>query len=360
MNQWIETKTDYRGRFIYENGDATMCRFDGGYIGFKDDEMNGCYYYIKDYQGNNRMVVKGSQTIDQVNHYYPDGSLMGEISIEGHAQKFRFGGKELDKTYGLNLYDFHARQYDPQVPAFTSIDPLSENDPNISPYTYCAGDPVNCVDPTGMSWYTCDSTGYSVWFNDEGMETHEREGYTYVGEEGALLGELENKIDLYMRTSGAWKDKRTNGLYENNTSVLIDNSEESNYVDWYKEFQTGTGPEIRVLTNQSNPYIQQLKQEKDVKYAQYRALRKNGSVRIQSRKWGIFDHFTRRYGNVMHFIGTYGVASYSLKNLDMGTISIVYDRKSLWSLMLHSSESHSRHEGLPYGNTYQFYILINQ
>lgn len=150
MNQWIETKTDYRGRFIYENGDATMCRFDGGYIGFKDDEMNGCYYYIKDYQGNNRMVVKGSQTIDQVNHYYPDGSLMGEISIEGHAQKFRFGGKELEKTCGLNLYDFHARQYDPQVPAFTSIDPLAEDEPSISPYAYCAGDPVNFIDPTGM------------------------------------------------------------------------------------------------------------------------------------------------------------------------------------------------------------------
>lgn len=38
---------------------------------------------------------------------------------------------------GLDLYDFHARQYDPVLGRFTTPDPLSEKYYHISPYAYC-------------------------------------------------------------------------------------------------------------------------------------------------------------------------------------------------------------------------------
>ena len=62
---------------------------------------------------------------------------------------YRFSGKE--RT--LADYDFGARRYLPfRVPRWTSMDPMAEKYYSISPYAYCAADPVNLVDPEGMDY----------------------------------------------------------------------------------------------------------------------------------------------------------------------------------------------------------------
>ena len=67
---------------------------------------------------------------------------------EDYWQPYRFSGKELDKQNGLNMYDFGARLFDVAgVPMWISVDPLAEDNPNVTPYMYCAGDPVNKFDP---------------------------------------------------------------------------------------------------------------------------------------------------------------------------------------------------------------------
>ena len=72
-----------------------------------------------------------------------------------HNQKsktcpFDSPGKELDKQNGLNMYDFGARLFDVAgVPMWTSVDPLAEKYYPFTPYSYCAGDPVNKFDPDG-------------------------------------------------------------------------------------------------------------------------------------------------------------------------------------------------------------------
>ena len=50
---------------------------------------------------------------------------------------------------GLDLYDYHARQQDAKLGRFNSPDPLAHKYYWLSPYSYCGGDPVNCVDPDG-------------------------------------------------------------------------------------------------------------------------------------------------------------------------------------------------------------------
>ena len=141
---------------IYEygaNGYPDKILFPGGYYFYVSaDDMMMRDYYVQDYQGNNRMVVHqymGSDFVGQTTHYYPFGGVIGDISTNQYLQDYKYSGKEFDRTYGLDFYDFHARQYDPKVPAFTSIDPKAEDYYGISPYAYCAGDPVNCVDPKG-------------------------------------------------------------------------------------------------------------------------------------------------------------------------------------------------------------------
>lgn len=59
--------------------------------------------------------------------------------------KYSFNAKELDEETGMYYYE--ARYYAP--PTFTSRDPLFEKYFWMSPYAYCANNPVKYVDPSG-------------------------------------------------------------------------------------------------------------------------------------------------------------------------------------------------------------------
>ena len=83
--------------------------------------------------------------------YYPYGMPMADINSSS-AQPFKFGGKVLEREGGADFYDFEARRLDFALGRFTSPDPLCEQTPEVSPYAYCAADPVNFIDPTGMQW----------------------------------------------------------------------------------------------------------------------------------------------------------------------------------------------------------------
>ncbi|MDD6019843.1 MAG: hypothetical protein PUD41_05410 [bacterium] len=55
----------------------------------------------------------------------------------------------LDRTHGLDLYDSEARWYDSLLGRTSTMDPLAEKYYSLSPYLWCAGNPVRFVDPDG-------------------------------------------------------------------------------------------------------------------------------------------------------------------------------------------------------------------
>ena len=81
--------------------------------------------------------------------YYPYGGLMSCGSMG--VQPYKYGGKELDRENGLDLYDSHARMYDPIIGRTTTIDPLAEKYTHLSPYLWCAANPLKYVDKNGCS-----------------------------------------------------------------------------------------------------------------------------------------------------------------------------------------------------------------
>lgn len=170
-----------------------MLRFDGGYISFDSDTISGIHYYIKDYMGNNRMVVNRDGTVEQVTHYYPYGGIIGDISTNQSLQKYKFEGKELDRTFGLDNYDIHARQYFSMAPVWDRIDPMAEKDYAISPYVYCGGDPVNRGDYDGMS-FTLDSIGHINYIEDKYGKTKlvANNGQSFALKSGTLQDLFDN------------------------------------------------------------------------------------------------------------------------------------------------------------------------
>ena len=53
---------------------------------------------------------------------------------------------------GLNMYDNTARLHDPLLMRFASPDPLYAKFGWLSPWSHCAADPLNIIDPTGEEW----------------------------------------------------------------------------------------------------------------------------------------------------------------------------------------------------------------
>ena len=143
---------DYVGDKIYEDGVLSRILIEGGYVDYSG-ETPIYHTYLTDHQGNVRGVVDENTAVKQVNHYYPYGALFAE-STNGGVQPFKYNGKELDRMHGLDWYDHGARHNDAAIGRWHVMDPLCEKYYDVSPYAYCAGDPVNAIDPDGKSIWT--------------------------------------------------------------------------------------------------------------------------------------------------------------------------------------------------------------
>ncbi|WP_291276143.1 RHS repeat-associated core domain-containing protein, partial [Flavobacterium sp.] len=62
---------------------------------------------------------------------------------------YKYNGKELQEELGLNMYDYGARNYDPSIGRYFTIDNFSEAFYNNTPYQYTANDPVKFIDVNG-------------------------------------------------------------------------------------------------------------------------------------------------------------------------------------------------------------------
>lgn len=111
-----------------------------------------------------------------------------------------FTGKEKDSETGF--YYFGARYYDPSLSGlFISIDPMADKYPSLSPYAYCAWNPVKLVDPDGKDF---DPTT-----EDKFIKPYENEIKTRI----ARLDELK-KNDKWRQEYQAQYDEYTTILGE--------------------------------------------------------------------------------------------------------------------------------------------------
>ena len=205
------TTTDYCGNVVYENDVQKLLLTDEGYVTLSDGKY---HYYLKDHQGNNRVVINQSGTVEETNHYYPFG---GVFASSGNVQPYKYNGKELDAKKGLNWYDYGARHYDAALGRFTTNDRFAEKYHSMSPYQYGANNPVKNVDVNGdsivvLNYTSGEHLGLLIQNSSNRWEYYSFNGdKIYNSTEGSLGGgPQDNKGELSWPTPQAFLDSEYN------------------------------------------------------------------------------------------------------------------------------------------------------
>jgi len=134
-----------------EEADIESIPFAGGRI-VKTTNGYEPHYYITDHLGSTRTIVKPKATVVAEFDYMPYGTQHAVATAPTTEAYYKYTGKEQQGAFGLdNLYDSQARFQYVTDGMFLSHDPLSEQFPWLSTYSYCAGNPIMLVDPDGRA-----------------------------------------------------------------------------------------------------------------------------------------------------------------------------------------------------------------
>ena len=107
------------------------------------------YFFHPDHLGSASWITDMSGQPVQHLQYKPFGGdyIDQQDPNTEYSERFRFTGKERDAETGYDY--FGARYYSSSLGIWLSVDPMSDKYPSLSPYVYCADNPIKCVDPTG-------------------------------------------------------------------------------------------------------------------------------------------------------------------------------------------------------------------
>lgn len=108
---------------------------------------NTATYLLQDQQGSTRLLTNSTGSVVGT---YAYGTYGTTISHTGSATTaLQYDGQYADAESGFQY--LRARYYDSAAGQFLSVDPAVEL--TASPYGYAAGNPVNAMDPAGLSWW---------------------------------------------------------------------------------------------------------------------------------------------------------------------------------------------------------------
>ena len=106
------------------------------------------YWYHTDHLGSSSWITDSAGNPVQHLHYLPWGEDFVDQRLNGYeGARYTFSAKEKDSETGLSY--FGSRYYSSDLSVWLSVDPMSGKYPSLSPYTYCADNPVRLVDPDG-------------------------------------------------------------------------------------------------------------------------------------------------------------------------------------------------------------------
>jgi RHS repeat-associated protein len=133
---------------------------------------NKLTYLAGDHHGTQSLAISGDSTQSVSKRYFtPFGAERGKPVGTAWPDDKGFLGKTNDKTTGLTHVG--AREYDPAVAQFISVDPLlsPEQPQSLNGYAYANNNPVTYSDPTGKKIFEGNEGGWVDSGGNGGTET---------------------------------------------------------------------------------------------------------------------------------------------------------------------------------------------
>ena len=109
------------------------------------------YFYHSDHLGSASWITDANGEAVQHLQYLPYGEPYINQRTTGYNERFTFTGKERDEETGYGY--FGARYMDHELMTmWLSVDPMADKYPSLSPYNYCAWNPIRLIDPDGRDF----------------------------------------------------------------------------------------------------------------------------------------------------------------------------------------------------------------
>ncbi len=227
---------------------------------------NGSDYYVShDAQGSVVGLTSATGATEATYSYDPYGNVLTTNKVDPSSPNLPVGF-ESQLTDPTGLIHLMARQYDPTVGAFLSVDPLPQNptDSALSPYVYSGDQPTVLNDPTGAcvesgqgyyeftvrgsngvvqqyhwssfgAWETAIEDGYDVATSAENTP----EGFVYAGDiaEGAdaiyTLYKINNQATQAQQAANQYLNAPITGVSPDSEQYY--NDQISNYTTYESE-----------------------------------------------------------------------------------------------------------------------------
>ena len=149
---------------------------------------NKRFFYHPDHLGSSSWITFTDGEAVQHLHYLPFGEDLVNQQHTVVGAMYTFSAKEKDAETGYSY--FGSRYYNSDLSIWLSVDPMSDKYPSMSPYVYCANNPVKLVDPNGEDFVTI--------IDDENKTITIKATYYAANKDKELL---QQGIDLWMQQS---------------------------------------------------------------------------------------------------------------------------------------------------------------
>ena len=146
------TLREYYGDVLRVGGRTRRLEWSGGFFSKDDNGRWHSHRYVRNSLGSIVAATDSAGTVEQAVCYYASGLPVYKAPNGIPATRRMHVGKEFEQFESLDWYDNEARFYDPLLVRFTTPDPLALSYPSLSPYAYCANNPVNVIDTNGNDY----------------------------------------------------------------------------------------------------------------------------------------------------------------------------------------------------------------